>query len=360
MHYSLRPERRKTRQLKVGNVAIGGDAPISVQSMTTTNTWDAQATLEQIEGLTKAGCEIVRCTVPTEKDAEGLKEILEGTKIPVIADIHFDYRMALKAMEAGVHGLRLNPGNIGGEKKVRMVVDAAKQHKVPIRIGVNAGSLEKDLLEKYLRPTPQALVESAQRHVRILEDMNFNDIKISLKASDPKLMIDSYSLLATQCDYPFHLGVTEAGTKFSGTIKNAIGMGSLLQQGIGDTIRVSLTAEPVEEIKAGFEILKALRLREKGINLIACPTCGRLEIDLFKLCDQVEERLKNVEEPIEIAIMGCVVNGPGEAEAAKIGLAAGRGQGIIYRDGKVIKKVPESDMLSALVEQVSDIVGRPV
>ncbi len=360
MHYSTRPERRKTRQVKVGKIAIGGDAPVSVQSMTTTNTWDAQATLAQIHELEQAGCEIVRCTVPTEKDAAALPEILAGTKIPVVADIHFDYRMALKAAEAGVNKLRLNPGNIGGEKKVQMVVDCAKAHKLPIRIGVNAGSLEKELLEKYLRPTPEAMYESGMRHIKILEEAGFYDIVISLKASDPKLMIDSYSLLATRCDYPFHLGVTEAGTKFTGTIKNAIGMGALLEKGIGDTIRVSLTAEPVEEVKAGFEILKALRIREKGINLIACPTCGRLEIDLFKLCDQVEARLKNVEEPIEIAIMGCVVNGPGEAQAAKIGLAAGRGQGVLYLNGEVVKKVKEEDMLKALVEQVEQVVGHPV
>ena len=360
MHYDVRPDRRKTRQIMVGNVPVGGDAPISVQSMCTTNTYDAEATIAQITELTEAGCEIVRCTVPSEKDAAALPEIVKHAKIPVIADIHFDYRMALAAAEAGVSALRLNPGNIGGEKKVRMVVDAAKANKLPIRIGVNAGSLERDLLEKYLRATPEAMVESAMRHIQILEDMDFGDIKVSLKASDPKLMIDAYRLLADKVDYPFHLGVTEAGTKFSGTIKSAIGIGSLLSQGIGDTIRVSLTAEPVEEIKAGFEILKSLRLREKGINLIACPTCGRLEIDLFKLCDQVEDRFKNVEEPIEIAIMGCVVNGPGEAQAAKIGLAAGRGQGVLYVDGKVAKKVPEDKMLDALAEQVSSIVGREV
>ncbi len=360
MHYSLQPERRKTRKVQLGKLSVGGDSPITVQSMCTTNTWDAQATLEQIHRLEAAGCEVVRVTVPTEKDAAALPEILAGIKIPLVADIHFDYRMALKAAEAGVQKLRLNPGNIGGEKKVALVVDCAKAHKLPIRIGVNAGSLERDILEKFLRPTPEAMCESALRHIKILEDHGFHDIIVSLKASDPKLMIDSYTLLAEKVDYPFHLGVTEAGPKFSGTIKSTIGIGTLLERGIGDTIRVSLTAEPEEEVKVGFEILKSLRLREKGINLIACPTCGRLEIDLFKLCDQVEERFKHVEMPIEIAIMGCVVNGPGEAQAAKIGLAAGRGQGVLYVDGKVVKKVPEADMLNALAEQVSRIVGRPV
>lgn len=360
MHYSIRPERRKTRKIRIGSVEVGGDAPVSVQSMCTTNTYDAEATIAQIEGLAKAGCEIIRCTVPRDRDADALPEILKHSPIPVIADIHFDYRMAIRAAEAGVHGLRLNPGNIGGEKKVRMVVDAAKAGGQPIRIGVNAGSLEKDLLEKYLRPTPEAMLESAMRHIRILEEMDFHDIKISMKASDPKLMIDAYTLLARHCDYPFHLGVTEAGPVRSGTVKSSIGIGALLERGIGDTIRVSLTADPIEEVKVGWEILKSLRLREKGVNLIACPTCGRLEIDLFKLCDEVEKRLEHVPEPIEIAIMGCVVNGPGEAGAAKIGLAAGKGQGIIYVDGKIKRKVKEAEMLEALVDEVSQVVGRPV
>lgn len=335
-------ERRKTRQLNVGGVLIGGNAPIAVQSMTNTHTDDAEATLAQIRKLAAAGCDIIRCAVPDMAAAEGLKTICKESPIPVIADIHFDYKLALAAIAAGVDGLRLNPGNIGSTEKVRAVVEAAKERNIPIRIGVNAGSLPKDLLEKYGHPTAEALVEAAWRHIHILEDMDYRNIKVSLKAHDVPLTIAAYRLLASQCDYPLHVGITEAGTVNSGIIKSAVGIGALLAEGIGDTIRVSLTGDPVNEVKVAYDILKALGLREYGPTLISCPTCGRTRINLEKLALEVERRLADITEPITVAVMGCVVNGPGEAREADVGLAGGIGEGLIFRKGVILRKVPEN------------------
>lgn len=349
-------ERRKTRQLQIGSVKIGGGAPIVVQSMTNTPTEDAAATLAQIKRLAEAGCEVVRCTVPHKAAAEGLKTIVKESPIPVIADIHFDYKMALAAIEAGVDGLRLNPGNIGGNDRVAAVVEAAKKRNVPIRIGVNAGSLPKDLLEKYGHPTAEALVEAAWRHIHILEDMDYRNIKISLKAHDVPLTIAAYRLMASQCDYPLHVGITEAGTVNSGIIKSAVGIGTLLAEGIGDTIRVSLTGDPVREVQVAYDILKALGLREYGPTLIACPTCGRTQISLEKLALEVERRLADVKDPITVAVMGCVVNGPGEAREADIGVAGGVGEGLIFRKGEIIKKVAENEIMDELFKEIDKIL----
>ena len=349
-------KRRLTRQIKIGPVLIGGDAPIAVQSMTNTKTQNVQATLEQIRKLADAGCDIIRCAVPDMDAALALKDIVGGSPIPVIADIHFDYRLALQAIEAGVQGLRLNPGNIGGNEKVKAVVEAAKPKHIPIRIGVNAGSLPKDLLEKYGHPTAEALVEAAWRHIRILEEMDYRNIKISLKCHDVPLTLEAYRLLASQCDYPLHVGITEAGTVTSGIIKSAVGIGALLAEGIGDTIRVSLTGDPVNEVKAGFEILKALGLRTYGPTLISCPTCGRTSIDLEKLATVVEARLADVKEPISVAVMGCIVNGPGEAREADVGIAGGKGEGLVFRKGQVIKKVPEDCLVNELFNEIDKIL----
>ena len=349
-------ERRLTRQLEVGKVKVGGTAPIAVQSMTNTKTSDPVATLEQINRLAEAGCDIVRCTVPDMAAAEGLKTIVAESPIPVIADIHFDYKLALAAIEAGVDGLRLNPGNIGGNDRVAAVVEAAKKRNIPIRIGVNAGSLPKDLLEKYGHPTPEALVEAAWRHIRILEEMDYKNIKISLKAHDVPLTLAAYRLMASQCDYPLHVGITEAGTVNSGIIKSAVGIGTLLAEGIGDTIRVSLTGDPVREVKVGFEILKSLGLREYGPTLISCPTCGRTQINLEKLALEVEKRLAEISEPITVAVMGCVVNGPGEAREADVGIAGGINEGLIFRKGEVLKKVAEADIIDELFAEIDKIL----
>ena len=349
-------ERRKTRQIKVGPVLIGGDAPIVVQSMTNTKTQDARATLIQIRQLADAGCDVIRCAVPDMEAALALKNIVAGSPIPVIADIHFDYRLALQAIESGVQGLRLNPGNIGDSEKVKAVVEAAKLKNIPIRIGVNAGSLPKDLLEKYGHPTAEALVEAAWRHIRILEDMEYRNIKVSLKCHDVPLTLAAYRLLASQCDYPLHVGITEAGTVTSGIIKSAVGIGALLAEGIGDTIRVSLTGDPVNEVKAGFEILKAFGLRTYGPTLISCPTCGRTSIDLEKLATVVEARMAEIKEPISVAVMGCIVNGPGEAREADVGIAGGKGEGLIFRKGKVIKKVPEDCLVNELFNEIDKIL----
>lgn len=349
-------ERRKTRQIQVGNVKIGGGAPIAVQSMTNTKTQDASATLAQITRLAEAGCDIIRCAVPDEEAALALKDICSASPIPVIADIHFDYRLALLAIASGVDGLRLNPGNIGGAEKVRAVVEAAKQRYIPIRIGVNAGSLPKDLLEKYGHPTAEALVEAAWRHIRILEDMDYRNIKISLKCHDVPLTLAAYRLLAGQCDYPLHVGITEAGTVRSGIIKSAVGIGALLAEGIGDTIRVSLTGDPVQEIKAGYEILKALGMRTYGPTFVSCPTCGRTSIDLEKVAGQVESRLEGLKEPITVAVMGCIVNGPGEAREADVGIAGGKGEGLIFKKGKVIRKVPEGQLVDELFKEIDNIL----
>jgi (E)-4-hydroxy-3-methylbut-2-enyl-diphosphate synthase len=344
--------RRQTRQIRVGPVKVGGDAPITVQSMTKTDTRDVQATLLQIWALEAAGCEIVRCAVPVREAAEKLGEIRRQIRIPLVADIHFNYKLALVALEQGVDGLRLNPGNIGGRRFVQEVVNVAKERRIPIRIGVNAGSLEKDLLARHGGPSAAGMVESALRHIRILEDCGYPEMKISLKASDPAMMIEAYRLLAGQVDYPFHLGVTEAGTPTVGTIKSAVGLGALLSEGIGDTIRVSLSADPVEEVRVGLEILKALGLRRGGLTFVACPSCGRADVDLVKLAREVEEEFKGLDEEIHIAVMGCEVNGPGEARAADIGVAGGRGIGLIFRQGEVIRKVPESEIVSAMREEV--------
>ena len=349
-------ERRLTRQLEVGKVKVGGGAPIAVQSMTNTKTSDPVATLEQINRLAEAGCDIVRCAVPDMAAAEGLKTIVKESPIPVIADIHFDYKLALAAIEAGVDGLRLNPGNIGGNDRVAAVVEAAKKRNIPIRIGVNAGSLPKDLLEKYGHPTPEALVEAAWRHIRILEEMDYKNIKISLKAHDVPLTLAAYRLMASQCDYPLHVGITEAGTVNSGIIKSAVGIGTLLAEGIGDTIRVSLTGDPVREVKVGFEILKSLGLREYGPTLISCPTCGRTQINLEKLALEVERRLAEITEPITVAVMGCAVNGPGEAREADVGIAGGINEGLIFRKGEVLKKVAEADIIDELFAEIDKIL----
>ncbi|MBR1493917.1 MAG: flavodoxin-dependent (E)-4-hydroxy-3-methylbut-2-enyl-diphosphate synthase [Acidaminococcaceae bacterium] len=349
-------ERRKTRQIQIGSVTVGGNKPIAVQSMTNTKTQDVNATLRQIRLLAEAGCDIIRCAVPDMDAAFALKEIVKGSPIPVIADIHFDYRLALQAIDSGVHGLRLNPGNIGGTEKVKAVVEAARGRNIPIRIGVNAGSLPKDLLEKYGHPTPEALVEAAWRHIRILEEMDYRNIKISLKCHDVPLTLAAYRLLASQCDYPLHVGITEAGTAKSGIIKSAVGIGALLAEGIGDTIRVSLTGDPLNEVKVGFEILKSLGLRTYGPTLISCPTCGRTSIDLEKLANTVEQRLAGIKDPISVAVMGCIVNGPGEAREADVGIAGGKGEGLVFRKGQVIKKVPEDCLVNELFKEIDKIL----
>ena len=345
--------RRKTRPIQLGKLKVGGDAPITVQSMTKTDTRDVEATLLQIWALEAAGCEIVRCAVPVREAALKLGEIKRQIRIPLVADIHFNYKLAIIALEQGVDGLRLNPGNIGGKPFVMEVVSLAKERKIPIRIGVNAGSLEKDLLARHSGPTAEGMVESALRHIRILEDCGYPEMKISLKASDPLMMIEAYRMLADQVDYAFHLGVTEAGTPNVGTIKSAVGLGALLSEGIGDTIRVSLSADPTEEVRVGIDILKALGLRKGGLTFVACPSCGRADVDLVKLAGEVEQEFRGLNEEIHIAVMGCEVNGPGEARVADIGVAGGKGIGLIFRSGEVIRKVPEADIVSAMREEVA-------
>jgi len=349
--------RRKTRQIIIGNVKIGSNSPISIQSMTNTDTADVKATINQIKALERAGCEIVRVAVPNMEAAEAVGKIKKSINIPLIADIHFDYRLALKVIDKGVDGLRLNPGNIGDKERIKTVVKAAREKKIPIRIGVNAGSLEKDILEKYGHPTPEAMVESAMRHIKFLEDLDFHEIKVSLKASDVWKTIDAYRLLAKKVDYPFHIGITEAGTIFSGTVKSAAGLGVLLSEGIGDTLRVSLTGDPVEEVRIGWEILKAMKLRERGVNIISCPTCGRIKLDIITLANEIEKRLSHITKPINIAVMGCVVNGPGEAIESDIGIAGGDGVGMLYIKGKPAKKVKEKDIVEAIVREVEKGVG---
>ena len=352
------PPRRKARPVKVGRLTIGGDAPIVVQSMTKTDTRDVERTVEQIQQLEAAGCEIVRLAVPDLEAARVLPEIRKRCPESVlVSDIHFQYKFALMALDAGIDKLRINPGNIGDAEKVRMVVRRAQEQKVPIRIGVNAGSLERRLLEKYGYPTPEAMVESAMYHIRILEDLGFTDTIISLKASNVKLTVAAYRLLAKQVDYPFHLGITEAGTQFSGTVKSCVGMGMLLGEGIGDTIRVSLATDPVEEVRVAYEMLKALELRSRGPVVIACPTCGRLEVDLFRIAGEIEQATAHIKTPLTLAVMGCAVNGPGEAREADLGVAAGRGNGMIYREGKAIRRVKEEEIVPALLEEVERFVA---
>ena len=349
-------ERKKTRQIHIGPVAIGGGAPISVQSMTNTKTTDTEATLAQIRALAAAGCDIVRLAVPDMDAARNLKNILPKSPVPLVADIHFDYHLALEAIRQGVNGLRLNPGNIGGEENVRKVVEAAKAAGIPIRIGVNAGSLDKKLLAKYGGVTAEALVESALQHVRILEAQGFYDMKISLKAHDVPLTLAAYRLMSEKVDYPLHLGITEAGTAKTGVIKSAVGIGALLAEGIGDTIRISLTGDPVVEVRVANEILKSLGLKEYGPTLVACPTCGRTSIDLPAIAAEVEKKLAGITEPIEVAVMGCVVNGPGEARGADVGIAGGKGEGLVFRKGEIIRKVPESELVPELFKEIDKIL----
>ena len=349
--------RKQTRQSKLSSVRIGGGAPIVVQSMTNTDTRDVEATLGQIKRLHDAGCEIVRVAVPDETAARALRAIHDASPIPVIADIHFDYRLALIALEAGLEGLRINPGNIGERKNVEMVVDAAKARGAVIRVGVNSGSVEKRLLEQYGGPTPQAMVESALGHVRILEEHGFYDTKISIKSSSVLNTIECYRLLSQRCDYPLHLGVTEAGGVLRGAIKSSVGMGVLLSEGIGDTLRVSLTAAPEEEMTVAWELLRALGLRQRGPEIISCPTCGRTEIDLIGLAQEVERRLRTENAPIKVAVMGCVVNGPGEAREADLGMAGGRDKGIIFRKGEVIRSVRGQEaLLAAFMEELDKLL----
>ncbi|RJX17825.1 MAG: flavodoxin-dependent (E)-4-hydroxy-3-methylbut-2-enyl-diphosphate synthase [Desulforudis sp.] len=349
--------RRVSRAVKIGRLEIGGGAPVSVQSMTNTDTRDVSSTVDQIRELTAVGCELVRLAVPDADAARALREIRRQVPdVPLVADIHFDYRLAVAVLDAGVDGLRLNPGNIGGRKKVTAVVDAARDRQVPIRIGVNAGSLDRHLLSRYGGPTAEAMVESALEHIAILEDLNYPYMKISLKTSDVSLMVKAYRLLAGQMDYPFHVGVTEAGTLRGGLVKSAVGIGILLAEGIGDTIRVSLTASPRHEVWAGYEILKTLGLRRRGVELISCPTCGRTEIDLIGITEAVEERLQGITRPLKVAVMGCVVNGPGEAREADVGIAGGRGVGLLFRKGQVLRTVPESELVEALMQEIEKLV----
>ncbi|MCD6533279.1 MAG: flavodoxin-dependent (E)-4-hydroxy-3-methylbut-2-enyl-diphosphate synthase [Deltaproteobacteria bacterium] len=349
--------RRQSRKIDLGKVSIGGQAPISVQSMTNTDTRDVAATVAQIKRLERVGCELVRVAVPDEAAANKLASIKKEIGIPLIADIHFSHRLALIAVEQGVDGLRLNPGNIGSSARVREVVAACRDRAIPIRIGVNGGSLEKETVEKY-GYTPKALVESALGHVRLLEDENFELIKISLKSSDVMATLAAYRLLAKEVDYPFHVGITEAGTALRGSIKSAVGLGLLLGEGLGDTLRVSLTAAPEEEIFVAFEILKSLGLRQRGIELISCPTCGRTEVALIQLADEVEKALAHIQEPLKIAVMGCVVNGPGEARHADFGIAGGKGVGLLFRHGEVLGKLPEGELVQALVDEVEKFIAK--
>jgi (E)-4-hydroxy-3-methylbut-2-enyl-diphosphate synthase len=343
--------RRKTRQVRVGQVMVGSDAPISVQSMTNTRTSDTRATIQQIRSLTAAGCEIIRVAVPEMADARAIRQIKDHITIPLIADIHFDFRLALAAAESGADGLRINPGNIGARHKVKQVADCAKAHGIPIRIGVNAGSLEKEI-EQRLGPTALAMAESGLANIRILENLGFDLIKVSLKASDVARTVEAYQVLAEKTDVPFHVGVTEAGGLYAGITKSAIGIGLLLTRGLGDTIRVSLTRDPVEEIRTGYEILRALDIRRKGPEIISCPTCGRCRIDLFKIVEDVGKALLERDTQIKVAIMGCVVNGPGEAKEADIGIAGADGTGILFKKGKVFKKVPQDRLVDQLLDEI--------
>jgi (E)-4-hydroxy-3-methylbut-2-enyl-diphosphate synthase len=345
-------KRKKTRRINVGDVAIGGMAPIAVQSMTNTDTQDITATVAQIKQLEAADCEIVRVAVPDKEAAAAISNIKKKIAIPLIADVHFDYRLAILSAQAGADGLRINPGNIGSRKKVKAVVDCAREFNIPIRIGVNSGSLEKDILKEYNGVTAEAMVESAMRHIEQLEALDFHAIKVSLKASDVQRTVEAYRLLSDKSDLPLHLGVTEAGGLYSGIVKSTLGIGMLLAEGIGDTIRVSLTRDPVEEVRVGYEILKGLAIRQHGPDIISCPTCGRCNIDLFGIAERVEKALLLKSTPIKLAIMGCVVNGPGEAREADIGVAGGDGVGILFRKGEVIKKFPQDKLVEVLLEEV--------
>ena len=349
-------ERHVTRVVRIGDVAIGGDNPVRIQSMCNTKTEDVAATVAQIRALTAAGCEIVRVAVPTEAAAEAIADIRRQTKIPLVADIHFDYRLALRAMESGVDKIRINPGNIGEDWKLRAVVKAAKERNIPIRVGVNSGSLEKDLLKKYGGVTAEGIVESALEKVHRIEELGYENLVISIKSSDVLMCIRAHEILAEQTDYPLHIGITEAGTLFRGTIKSAVGLGVILYEGIGDTIRVSLTGDPLEEIKAAREILKSLGLRKGGVEVVSCPTCGRTEIDLIGLANQVEALVERYSDlDVRVAVMGCVVNGPGEAREADFGVAGGKGAGVLIRHGEVIRTMPEAELLPALEEELQRV-----
>ena len=347
--------RRKTRQISVGSVKIGGEAPISVQSMTKTDTRDVRKTVHQIRRLEAAGCEIVRVAVVDEEAAGAITRIKKGIHIPLIADIHFHHRLALKAMAAGADGIRINPGNIGGKDRLREVVRVAKEQSIPIRIGVNSGSVEKTLLARFGGVTAEAMVASALQTIADMEDTGFRLIKVSLKASDIPRTLEAYRLFSQRSDYPVHLGITEAGRGSGALIKSAIGIGLLLHEGIGDTLRVSLTGDPVEEVQAGFDILRALKIRQRGLEIISCPTCGRCEVDLVPLVRRVENAVRGVATPLTVAIMGCVVNGPGEAKEADLGIAGGKGVGVLFRKGRIIKKVKEKDFASALLKEINEM-----
>ncbi len=348
MHFESPIKRRLSRQIMVGDVPVGGDAPISIQSMTNTETTDVAATVDQIQRIQNAGADIVRVSVPTMDAAEAFGAIRKQVDIPLVADIHFDYRIALRVADLGVDCLRINPGNIGREKRIRAVVDKARDLNIPIRIGVNAGSLEKDIQKKYGEPTPAALVESALRHVEILDGLNFQDFKVSVKASDVFMAVEAYRGLATQIEQPLHLGITEAGGLRAGTVKSAVGLGALLMDGIGDTLRISLAADPVEEVKVGWDLLKSLKLRSKGINFIACPSCSRQNFDVIKTMNELETRLEDITTPLDVAVIGCVVNGPGEAKEADIGLAGGTPNNLIYVDGEPSEKLKKDNLIDDL------------
>ncbi len=350
-------DRTNTRAIKVGNVQIGNQNKVVIQSMCNTKTKDIKATVKQILDLEKAGCEIIRVACLDLEDAKAIKSIKQQIHIPIVADIHFDYKIALEAIDSGVDKVRINPGNIGSKEKVKAVVDKCKENNIPIRIGVNAGSLERDLLDKYQRPTPEAMVESAKRHVKILEELDFFDIAISLKASDLDLCIKAYEMASKEFKYPMHLGITEAGTEFSGTIKSSIGLGILLKQGIGDTLRVSLSDDPIKEIKVAKEILKDCNLYKNNPTLISCPTCGRTQIDLIPMAKEIEEFLQGLNSNIKVAVMGCVVNGPGEAREADIGIAGGIREGILFKKGQIIKKVPQEKIVETLKEEILNMIN---
>ena len=348
--------RNKTKIIHIGGVQIGGGNPIAIQSMTNTKTHDVEATVQQILQLEEAGCEIVRVAVPDEQAARAISEITKRIHIPLVADIHFDYRLALMAIENGVQKLRINPGNIGNSTRVQAVVEKAKAYKIPIRIGVNSGSVEKRLLEQYGGVCAQAMVESAKTHIDLLEEMDFTDIVVSLKASTIPLAIEAYTLFAEKYDYPLHVGITEAGTLYKGTIKSSAGLGAILSRGIGDTLRVSLSDDPIQEIECAKAVLQSLELRQFGVEIISCPTCGRTNVDLIKLAKQVEEQTKHITKPLKIAVMGCAVNGPGEAKEADIGVAGGKGEGLIFKKGEIVRKVKENELLEVFMQELNQIL----
>ncbi|WAA10404.1 flavodoxin-dependent (E)-4-hydroxy-3-methylbut-2-enyl-diphosphate synthase [Fervidibacillus albus] len=349
--------RTKTRPVRVGNLTIGGSNELYIQSMTTTKTHDVEGTVQQIHKLEEAGCQIVRVAVPDERAAKAISDIKKRIHIPLVADIHFNYRLALMAMDGGVDKIRINPGNIGRREKVEAVVNRAKKDGIPIRIGVNAGSLERRILEKYGYPTADGMVESALHHIKILEDLDFHDIIVSMKASNVPLAIEAYEKAARAFDYPLHLGITESGTLFAGTVKSAAGLGAILSKGIGNTLRISLSADPVEEVKVARELLKSFGLASNAATLISCPTCGRIEIDLIQIANEVEEYIQSIKAPIKVAVLGCAVNGPGEAREADIGIAGARGEGLLFRKGKIVRKVPEETMVDELKKEI-DILAK--